>query len=475
MAGMDEADILRALADRLDATGFFNYREPIEEWIAGAEWDGGVHGMLGALRKTVWQDFGNVGETPQDWLDEHPKPQPDDFEEWSAYERAEKAWRDAASEAAKEPYHEAEAEILAAGKAIRALGGDGAEGVPAMSAPYDEDERDEPGASERGSASAEGGSMLRGALLAAGMRRLPPPTRDAYTLDGYVGEKRVDFGKKAARYEEKYAGAWRGYGPTVYYGWIRSIEDAAAWAFWFAGEITGERVAAPAPPPPSKADVRRAEKKRRHEIETSGPGLYVTNGSTSPYGLRVAELGPYQNMEDAEQAAWARYREFMGMRLDYLLPVQIVEVESRQAAAHFGTPGFSDVEGHVWWEDGKRRGPPVDPSQARLPGVAERRRRRAPAAVVDAVRDAAARWGGMRASGTDQRAMYRRDESDMRLVADMLASGDNERALEIAMTVDTDVREAIPRQAWIWLEHVFGDEYLAARPTPAEVERVVAG
>jgi hypothetical protein len=123
-ANSDEADrILRTLADRLDDMGFLGYREPIEDWIAegvGA-WPEGVYDMLSALRRTVWQDFGNVGETPQDWLDEHPKPQPGDFEDWSTYDRADQAWRKEATEAAKEPYYEAEAELVAAGKAIRRL------------------------------------------------------------------------------------------------------------------------------------------------------------------------------------------------------------------------------------------------------------------------------------------------------------------------------------------------------------------
>jgi len=120
---MDERQILGTLADRLDEMGFLNYREPIEEWLQdGREaWAGGVHEMLGALRRTVWQDFGNMGETPQEWLDEHPRPDIEDpaYEDQFAFDEAEEAWRAAAREAAKGPYHEAEQELLAAGIAIR--------------------------------------------------------------------------------------------------------------------------------------------------------------------------------------------------------------------------------------------------------------------------------------------------------------------------------------------------------------------
>jgi len=88
-----------------------------------------------------------------------------------------------------------------------------------------------------------------------------------------------------------------------------------------------------------------------------GPGLYITNQYLGgiPGHHRAAELGPFDNLDLAEDSAWARYGEFRQMSLDYLLPVKVIEAKNRREA--------EADKGHVWWIDGRRKGPPVDPRQ----------------------------------------------------------------------------------------------------------------
>jgi hypothetical protein len=113
-----------------------------------------------------------------------------------------------------------------------------------------------------------------------------------------------------------------------------------------------------------KGRIRRAEaeKKALAPGGKDGPGFYVTNvNATSAMGKRVAELGPYATFEEAEEKAAERLRNFASMKFFYLLPVQVVEAQSRREA-EWG-------KGHVWWADGKGKGPAIHPGQARLPGV----------------------------------------------------------------------------------------------------------
>jgi hypothetical protein len=100
----------------------------------------------------------------------------------------------------------------------------------------------------------------------------------------------------------------------------------------------------------------KAEVVRRAEEAASGPGFYVTNGSTGPQ--RVAELGPYATLDEALPHAWERLRGFLEMKFTYLLPVQVVEAASRDAAER--------GVGHVWWTDGKGRGAPVPTEQVAM-------------------------------------------------------------------------------------------------------------
>jgi hypothetical protein len=188
------------------------------------------------------------------------------------------------------------------------------------------------------------------------------------------------------------------------------------------------------------AGAERRKKQAEEEEKRSGPGLYITNRSTSSLRL-VAEIGPLADMDTAVKAARKRAREFHSGRLTYLLPVRVIESKSRwDAERNIGkviwnsTPSSDDDEepgfyivphryldeaagpydtfeqaedaaweylrsrddqklqeecaaewvpcpptriiesrnstqalqgkGYVWWIDGLRKGPPVDPRQS---------------------------------------------------------------------------------------------------------------
>ena len=187
------------------------------------------------------------------------------------------------------------------------------------------------------------------------------------------------------------------------------------------------------------AGAERRKKRTEEEEKRSGPGLYITNRSTSSLRL-AAEIGPLADMDTAVKAARKRASEFRSGRLNYLLPVRVIEAKSRwDAERNIGTvvwnssqsadddnePGFYIVphkyldeaagpfdtfeqaedaaweclrsrehrqlqeecasegvpcppvrivesqnsaqalqgKGYVWWIDGQRKGPPVDPRQ----------------------------------------------------------------------------------------------------------------
>ena len=76
------------------------------------------------------------------------------------------------------------------------------------------------------------------------------------------------------------------------------------------------------------AGAERRKKQAEEEEKRSGPGLYITNRSTSSLRL-VAEIGPLADMDTAVKAARKRAREFHSGRLTYLLPVRVIESRSR--------------------------------------------------------------------------------------------------------------------------------------------------
>jgi len=113
-----------------------------------------------------------------------------------------------------------------------------------------------------------------------------------------------------------------------------------------------------------KAAKTKAGEKRAHEQATKhGPGFYVRNRhTTGTMKSWIANYGPYKTLEEAEEKAWLQFREYLEMKFNYLLPVQIVEASSRQMAE------WGDKNAHVWWSDGKMKGPPINPNQLRFTG-----------------------------------------------------------------------------------------------------------
>jgi hypothetical protein len=95
-----------------------------------------------------------------------------------------------------------------------------------------------------------------------------------------------------------------------------------------------------------------------------GPGFYIRNRYLSEMKPFVAELGPYDNLDTAIEHAIKRWLNFVDMKFDYLLPVQIVEGKNRSDAERQGI--FGNEKAHVFWEDGKMKGPPVSEKQLRL-------------------------------------------------------------------------------------------------------------
>lgn len=94
------------------------------------------------------------------------------------------------------------------------------------------------------------------------------------------------------------------------------------------------------------------------------PGFYIT-----PYKYLDDTDGPHNTFEKAEDAAWEYLRSAEHKRLqeECVLegvkcpPVRIIESKNNSLALQ--------GKGHVWWIDGVRKGPPVDPRQAGLWGA----------------------------------------------------------------------------------------------------------
>jgi hypothetical protein len=186
------------------------------------------------------------------------------------------------------------------------------------------------------------------------------------------------------------------------------------------------------------AGAERRKQQQEAKERRSDPGFYITTHSTVSTHL-VTEIGPLADPDAALKIARKRARDFYSQRLNYLLPVRIIEAKSRwDAERNIGTviwnsnaatddeePGFYVVphryldetegpfdtlneaedaaweylrspehhrlqdectaegvkcppvqiieaknstqalqhKGHVWWIDGKRKGPPADPRQ----------------------------------------------------------------------------------------------------------------
>jgi len=119
----------------------------------------------------------------------------------------------------------------------------------------------------------------------------------------------------------------------------------------------------------AKAAKEKAAKEKRvakvtHEKTTKhGAGFYIRNRTTSAMGKWAAEIGPLPSLDAALEKAFARYQHLaIDLKVNYLLPVQIVEAKSRDDAEW-------DRNVHVWWTNGKMRGAPVHPGQLGLAGI----------------------------------------------------------------------------------------------------------
>ena len=221
-------------------------------------------------------------------------------------------------------------------------------------------------------AKTDGRQELMKALWAAQFKA-DARSKAAYKLTD-VEHWRIDLGgKRSARLEEKYLGAWRGTGEPLFYGQVKSEEFAKRWVDWALRTIRQGRVAGGEPkhvPTEKEQQTRKAreEKVLVEKTKTQGPGLYVVNANAGGESLleksRLANHGPYKTLDEAIERAWATYQEYLHMRFEYLLPVQVVEGPSKDAVERGG--------GYVWWINGRRRGAPANPRQLRMFG--DRRR-----------------------------------------------------------------------------------------------------
>jgi len=88
------------------------------------------------------------------------------------------------------------------------------------------------------------------------------------------------------------------------------------------------------------------------EFDDNGPGLYIVHGSR-PRHSEETRFDDFDSSEDSAHEVMAWYRE----NTDGKFPsIQVIEARSREDAVA--------GRGHVWWQDGVRRGPAVDPRQA---------------------------------------------------------------------------------------------------------------
>jgi len=198
-----------------------------------------------------------------------------------------------------------------------------------------------------------------------------PRSKNAYKPSGKENW-RIDLGKRTARLESRDGGVWRGVSDPLYFGHVHTAEFAKQWVTWAANYVRTGRAAGPEPrPAPTEKEVRtRAARQQKAVVErekTHGHGFYVTNANpntiTKP---RIANFGPFRTMDEAIEKAWATYEEYLQMRLQYLLPVEVVE--GTREEVEYGEGGYT------WWINGRKKAPAVDPRQVRM--FADRRRAR---------------------------------------------------------------------------------------------------
>jgi hypothetical protein len=188
----------------------------------------------------------------------------------------------------------------------------------------------------------------------------------AVMSDGYVLER--DAWKAQDRYSQSgvrhEGGTWKVRGkikPGLTVGDILEIYKKKGYVFE-SGRANGEVLRTEKEAAGEKARKAKAATKRAQvAAEKSGPGFYVRNRTTTATPWAVNH-GPFKTLDEAIEKAWRAYQEYLEMGFDYLLPVQIVEAKSKYAAGY-------DLDTHVWWTNGRSKGPPADPRQLRFPGI----------------------------------------------------------------------------------------------------------
>lgn len=120
------------------------------------------------------------------------------------------------------------------------------------------------------------------------------------------------------------------------------------------------------------AAKKGAEARGKERERTSSAGFYVINASASPSPYKGRYMAdheaPFSSADEAIEFGRGKLRELVSLKLDYLMPVAVIESNSRDDA-NFG-------RGHVWWLNGRYIGPASDPRQLRIPGTAAGRSRR---------------------------------------------------------------------------------------------------
>ena len=185
--------------------------------------------------------------------------------------------------------------------------------------------------------------------------------------------KRVKFQERVVRVEEK-----------TQYGWVArqssSYVDMALILTKKASEAAGRgdvlQKAVKTRSTRKAASERGAvARKAVYEVK-NGPGYYVTNGYVGggmSLKMRVADHAkPFSNLDDAIAMAERKYRELVGMKFHYLLPVQVVKTEDRFHAEHPVAAVLGKKPESVYWQDG-RKIEHENPNQVKLPGMAKGR------------------------------------------------------------------------------------------------------
>jgi hypothetical protein len=180
--------------------------------------------------------------------------------------------------------------------------------------------------------------------------------------------ERIQLGDKVVRHQKKGTGAnatWFNVEGSV------SLIDYALSVYQRAAGVQGRGDLA------EKAKSARAGRKATatHGVRArtdesarkNGPGFYVVTRVARDLAGRAADHdAPFRDVTTAIDFAQHKLYELASMKLHYLLPVEVIEAQSRQDAVQLD-PAQSGA--HAWWFNGKYIGPKADPRQMRLAGL----------------------------------------------------------------------------------------------------------